>query len=208
MASVMPDRTKSDDPWDAVSTSHLLHRAQQLASDRFSLLVGEDGVTFRQYVILTAIADTPGASQTELARSTGVDRSTLTDLVQRLERNGLVARKGSESDARSFMLELTAEGADTLARVRPHARAADAAILDALSPAKRRPFHNMLVRLAEHADKLARKAEREAKRQAKREAKQRAKERKKAKAKTEKKETPSNDNPTDKRKTRRKAGAR
>lgn len=207
MASVMPDRTKSDDPWDAVSTSHLLHRAQQLASDRFSVLVGENGITFRQYVILTAIAEAPGSSQAELARATGVDRSTLADLVQRLERRGMVERGEVAEDARTHALHLTGTGKETLENARQHARAADAAILDALPAAKRRSFHNLLLRLAEHADKLARKAEREAKRQAKREAKRRSKERKKTKAKAQK-EAAATAMPSEKRKPRRKEGAR
>src|SRR5690349_12086611 len=99
MASVMPRRTKTDASLDAVSTSHLLHRAQQLASDRFAFLVGEDGedgLTLRQFVLMTAISDAPGATQTDLVRVTGIDRSTLTDLVQRLDRNGWVNRKDSE----------------------------------------------------------------------------------------------------------------
>jgi DNA-binding MarR family transcriptional regulator len=207
MASVMSGRKKTGGPWDAVSTSHLLHRVQQLASDRFSLLTGENGVTFRQYVILAAIAESPGASQTDLARATGVDRSTLADVMQRLERNRLIERRDSESDARANFAELTPAGAETLAKARQHARAADSAILDALSPTKRKTFHSMLSRLAEYADAIARKAEHDAKRQAKREAKQRAKERKKAQARADK-DAPSNDNPSQKRKGRRKAGVR
>lgn len=208
MASVMPRRTTTDAPWDAISTSHLLHRAQQLASDRFSYLLGEDGedgVTLRQFVLLTAIAETPGASQTDLVRATGIDRSTLTDLVQRLDRNGWVARKESDSDARANVLELTPSGMEKLVKARKYARAADAAILDALPASKRAPFQNMLLRLAKYADKLAREAEQEAKREAKRDAKLRAKERKKAKAQAEKQTPPSNDNPPRKRKSRKRA---
>lgn len=201
----MPRRTKTDASWDAVSTSHLLHRAQQLASDRFSGFVGEDSVTLRQYVVLTAIAEKPGSSQNDLVRVTGIDRSTLADMVQRLDRHGFVARKESESDARANVLELTEDGKQMLARARQYAKAADSAILDALPPSKREPFRNMLLRLAKRADEIAEDAEREAKREAKRDAKLRAKERKKAKAKVEKATPPSNDNPPRKRKNRKRA---
>ncbi len=206
MTSVMAHRTKSDDPWDAVSTSHLLHRVQQLASDRFSVLVGENGVTLRQYVVMTAVAEAPGISQIDLVRSTGIDRSTLADLIARLERGGLIARKPSESDARANAIELTETGAETLANARQHAKAADAAILDALPRTKRKTFQSTLARLAKHADNLDRKAEHAAKRQAKRDAKERARLRKREMAAND--SAPEPTKAGEKRKPRRKAGAR
>lgn len=207
MTSVMAHRTKSDHPWDAVSTSHLLHRVQQLASDRFSYLVGENGVTLRQYVVMTAVAETPGISQIDLVRSTGIDRSTLADLIARLERRGLIARKPSEADARANALELTEAGVETLTNARQHAKAADAAILDALPRTKRKTFQSTLARLAKHADDLDRKAEHEAKRQAKRDAKERARLRKREMAAND--SAPESPTKTgEKRKPRRKAGAR
>lgn len=209
MAPVMPDKSEPDDPWDAVSTSHLLHRVQQLASDRFALLVGENGITLRQFVVMTAIAEAPGVSQIDLVRATGVDRSTLADVVTRLERRGWIARKASETDARANAVALTETGIATLAQARRHAKAADAAILDALPRTKRKAFLGILVRLSEHADALARKAEREAKRLAKKEAKQRARARRKdvvAKAKDSAASAP--EPRPEKPKTRRKSGAR
>ena len=210
MAPVMPDKSESEDLWDAVSTSHLLHRAQQLASDRFAFLVGENGVTLRQFVVMTAIGEAPGVSQIDLVRATGVDRSTLADVVTRLEKRGWIARKASPADARANAVELTEAGIATLAQARQHAKAADAAILDALPRSKRKTLRGLLVRLSKHADKLAHKAERAAKQLAKREAKQRARDRRKqvvAKANDAAAQAPAK-TPPGKRKTRRKADAR
>lgn len=209
MATGMPDKSEPDDPWDAVSTSHLLHRVQQLASDRFAFLVGENGVTLRQFVVMTAIAEAPGVSQIDLVRATGVDRSTLADVVTRLERRGWIARKASEADARANAVALTEAGIATLVQARQHAKAADAAILDPLPGTKRRAFLGILLRLSEHADKLARKAEREAKRLAKKEAKQRARARRRdGVAKAKDTPAPGPEPRPEKRKTRRKAGVR
>lgn len=177
MARLQSDETASDDLKHAVSTSHLLHRVQQLASDRFALLVGENGVTLRQFVVMTAIADAPGVSQADLVRVTGVDRSTLADMLTRLERKALVTRSASQTDARANVVRLTPAGSDMLIAARQHARAADAAILDALPRTKRRVFQALLERLSNYADKLARKAERDAKRDAKKAAKQKQKNR-------------------------------
>lgn len=183
MARIKSDDAVSDEVKHAVSTSHLLHRVQQLASDRFALLVGESSVTLRQFVVMTAIAEAPDVSQIDLVRTTGIDRSTLADMLNRLEKRGLVERKASAADARANAVRLTQSGADMLAATRQHARAADAAILDALPRTKRKTFLSLLQKLSEHADEETKRAEREAKREAKKQAKLNARERRRERAK-------------------------
>lgn len=153
----------------ADSPSHLLHRAEQLAADRFTQLVG-DSVTLRQFAVLAAIAESPGLSQSDLVRATGVDRSTMADMMTRMEKRGWVTRAASTVDARAHAVRLAAAGVTILAAATHHARAADAAILDALPRTKRRAFLNTLNKLAKVSDEAAAKADREAKRQAKRDA--------------------------------------
>lgn len=157
------------------SPSHLLHRAEQLASDRFTQLVGGDNVTLRQFAVLAAIAESPGLSQSDLVRATGVDRSTMADMMNRMEKRGWVTRAASTLDARAHSVRLAAAGVTILAAATHHARAADAAILDALPRTKRRTFLNILTKLAKISDEAAAKAEKVARRQAKLEAKAKAK---------------------------------
>jgi MarR family transcriptional regulator, temperature-dependent positive regulator of motility len=144
----------------ASSTSHLLHRAQQLAADRFALLVGAEGVTLRQFAVLAAISEAPGLSQTELVRATGIDRSTLADMMNRMEKRTWITRVQAESDARANAVRLAPAGNLVLSAARPHARAADAAILDVLPRTKRRAFQATLERLSRISDELAQEAER------------------------------------------------
>lgn len=173
MARAMSDGPESEPFKLADSASHLLHRAEQLAADRFTQLVG-DMVTLRQFVVLAAIADNPGLSQADLVRATGIDRSTLADLIARMERRGWVDRTTSLLDSRAHAVRLATAGEAILASTTRHARAADAAILDLLPRTKRKALINTLVKLAKLADEAAEKAEREARRQAKREAKRKA----------------------------------
>jgi hypothetical protein len=86
------------------SPSHLLHRALQLALDIYAEETGPDAVTQRQYAVLSAVSAQEGLTQTDLVRATGIDRSTLADLVARMIGKGLLARQRSASDAR--ILEL------------------------------------------------------------------------------------------------------
>ncbi len=185
MARKMADPPESGPYRLALSTSHLLHRAEQLASDRFTQLVG-DAVTLRQFAVLAAVAETPGLSQIDLVRATGIDRSTLADMMNRMEKRGLVERVTSESDARARSVTLTAAGLSTFHASIRHARAADAAILDMLPRTKARSLHSILAKLAKLADEAAAKAERAARRQAKREARTRKRDAKrKARASTD-----------------------
>jgi DNA-binding MarR family transcriptional regulator len=172
-------RKQSDHPESGpyrlgVSTSHLLHRAEQLAADRFAQL-GSD-ITLRQFAVLAAVSDRPGLSQVDLVRATGIDRSTLTEMLGRLEKRELIARSTSEADGRARAVTLTPSGASVFQGSIQHARAADAAILDMLPRMKAKSLQGVLMKLAKLADEAAEKAERATRRQAKRDArkKQRA----------------------------------
>ena len=87
---------------------HLIHRASQKADLRFS--EHRPTVTARQYVLLAALQCSKGVSQTELTRITGIDRSTLSSLVVRLQQRGLVKRRRSNADARTYQVRLTKAG--------------------------------------------------------------------------------------------------
>jgi DNA-binding MarR family transcriptional regulator len=184
MARKLSDFPESGPYRLAVSTSHLLHRAEQLAADRFAQLVG-DNVTLRQFAVLAAIAEAPGLSQVELVRATGIDRSTLADMINRMESRGLVERTPSQVDGRAHAVHLAPAGASVFKTSIAHARAADARILDMLPRTKAKSLQSVLAKLAELADKEAAKEDRMARRQAKRDArkKQREKAREKARVK-------------------------
>ena len=65
------------------SPSHLLKRAAQYANLIYMGEVGKSGLTHRQYTVLLAVDNNDGKSQTELVKLTGIDRSTLADIVRR-----------------------------------------------------------------------------------------------------------------------------
>jgi MarR family transcriptional regulator, temperature-dependent positive regulator of motility len=153
------------------STAYLLYRAQQVAAERFAKRGKERQLSLRQFMVLSAIAERPGSSQNDLVRSASVDRSTLADMLKRLESVGLVIKGASERDARANALELTAAGRKLLAEADEDARKADQAILDALPKSKRKSFQDMLQRLAKALDEAAEKAEREERKRRKRDLK-------------------------------------
>jgi DNA-binding MarR family transcriptional regulator len=119
------------------SPSHLLHRALQLALDIYAEEIGPGSITQRQYAVLSAVTAKEGCTQSELVRATGIDRSTLAELVARLIGKGLLARERSTLDARANTVRLTPEGRAAAVEAGPRVALADDRIL-ALMPANRR----------------------------------------------------------------------
>jgi DNA-binding MarR family transcriptional regulator len=89
----------------------LLHLAGQRADTLFA--DQNSPVTPRQYVVLAALECRAGTSQTDIVRTTGIDRSTVADLVKRLVAAGYVHRKRSK-ETQEPMRRLTDTGREVL----------------------------------------------------------------------------------------------
>jgi DNA-binding MarR family transcriptional regulator len=131
------------------SASHLLHRAEQSATDIFSRIAPAGMLTPRQYAILAAIEANQGLSQTGLVESTGIDRSTLADIVRRMLDKGLVQRERTADDARAYAVHLTRKGGNVLKKMRPYADEVDRQIVEAIPAEQRQLFLNLLNHLVQ-----------------------------------------------------------
>lgn len=134
------------------SVTHLLHRALQLALDFHAEAAGPGALTQRQYTVLTATSAHDGLTQNDLVRATGIDRSTLADLVARMLAKGLLVRERSTTDARANWVRLSETGRLALAAGAGPASTADGRLLAHLSPKKREGFVKTLAALAAAAD--------------------------------------------------------
>jgi DNA-binding MarR family transcriptional regulator len=136
------------------SPIHLLHRAGQCASDVFQGEMGEGDLTPRQYAVLVAVSQNEGLSQTHLVEKTGVDRSTLADIVRRMLKKGLLQRRRTRDDARAYAVKLTEEGWRILKTVDPLAKRVDDKIMAALPGQQRERFLQDLALIVEALGKL------------------------------------------------------
>ncbi len=146
----------------SASPSHLMHRVLQLALDIYSEEAGSDGLTQRQFAVLEAVSQKSGLTQTDLVRATGIDRSTLADLVSRMTVKGLLDREKSSIDARAKAVRLSPKGQEALDAARPRVEAADKRIMALLPKGKRDGFLELLAELAGEADAAPDKAKAEA----------------------------------------------
>jgi DNA-binding MarR family transcriptional regulator len=145
------------DPADRLSRSpiHLLHRAGQCAGDVFQAEMKVEGLTPRQLAVLTTVALNEGLSQTGLVERTGIDRSTLADIVRRMQRKGLLQRRRTREDARAYAVKLTDEGRRILRTAEPLAKKVDDRILDALPNKQRDQFIDDLLTIVETLQRMS-----------------------------------------------------
>ncbi|MGE0700190.1 MAG: MarR family winged helix-turn-helix transcriptional regulator [Hyphomicrobiaceae bacterium] len=129
------------------SMLHLLHRAGQVADEMFSQEMQGSELTPRQFAVLRVLSRLETASQTEIVNETGIDRSTLADIVKRLVARGLIARRRSKSDARAYAVRLTASGRDALRSAEPASERVESRILKMLPQARRDAFVDSLALL-------------------------------------------------------------
>lgn len=122
------------------SPLHLLHRAGQCAAEMFQIEAGGDDLTPRQYAVLLTVGQNEGLNQTQLVELTGIDRSTLADIVRRMLKKGLLQRRRTRDDARAYAVKLTDQGARILKSHDPQARRVDDRILSSLPNAQRDRF--------------------------------------------------------------------
>ena len=122
-----------------LSPMHLLHRAGQCADDMFQRGAPED-VTPRQLAVLLAVAKNEGVNQNSLVEATGIDRSTMADIVRRLVKRELLKRRRTRKDTRAYAVKLTDKGREVLRTVAPLGERVDQRILDVLPASSRRQF--------------------------------------------------------------------
>jgi DNA-binding MarR family transcriptional regulator len=107
----------------------LLHRAAQRMHAVTEREAGTYGLQLRDYIVLSALNKTQGLTQIELGRTLGLDKTTLTAQLDRLEKGGLIERRPDVRDRRARIPVITDEGE---ARRSAAAASADAAERQAL----------------------------------------------------------------------------
>jgi DNA-binding MarR family transcriptional regulator len=113
-------------------------------------------ITPRQLAVLVAVSEGEGLNQTDIVEATGIDRSTLADIVRRLVRKKLLHRRRSREDARAKVLGLTVEGRQLLDAAGPVAGRVDQLLLAALPNSRRAQFLAALQQVVGELESLPR----------------------------------------------------
>src|SRR5260370_21997786 len=125
-----------------------LRLAQDASFRSFAQRAGQHDLKPGRFAAMMVILNNPGINQTALGRAVARDKSTITPLLQGLERQGLVERRAPANDGRSFVLSLTPAGEamvrQLLERAREHDRKLDEIVGDG-----KEEFMGLLRRIAQ-----------------------------------------------------------
>jgi DNA-binding MarR family transcriptional regulator len=141
---------------------HLIRRAQQIAVALFMEECAELDLTPVQYAALVAVREHPGIDATRLSSLTAFDRSTLGNVLERLEARKLVQRYASPEDKRVKLLRLSPAGMAMVARASAPAARAQQRVLAPLKPADRERLVVLLEQLVELNNEASRVPQRAA----------------------------------------------
>jgi MarR family transcriptional regulator, lower aerobic nicotinate degradation pathway regulator len=144
----MPSKTASKSMDDVYGKpGHLFRRMQQIAVAIFMEECGTLDLTPVQYAALVAIRDYPGIDATRLSALIAFDRSTLGNVLERLESKELIARRPIPDDKRIKLLHLTAKGQRLLTKAMPSVDRAQERIMEPLGAADRKLMMELLGKL-------------------------------------------------------------
>jgi len=136
---------------DAVyaAPGYLFRRMQQIAVSIFVEECKSYDLTPVQFAALVAIHTHPGIDATRLSAVIAFDRSTLGNVIERLEAKHYIERKPSPEDKRIKLLYVTRSGAALLRDIMPSVDRAQARMLQQLKPSDRKTLMALLTQLVD-----------------------------------------------------------
>lgn len=133
---------------------YLLNRAGARIAASFTRVVRDYGITLPMWRVLAALNERDGQRMGELAERTSIDASTLSRVIDAMERLGLVDRLRQDDDARSVAVHVTGPGRDLTARIVPLALHYETVALQGFSGPQAKLLKRMLVQLYRNMDAL------------------------------------------------------
>jgi DNA-binding MarR family transcriptional regulator len=126
---------------------HLIRRLQQISFALFMDQTRRHEITPVQYAAIVAIHNHPGIDQTTLCNIIAFDRSTIGDVVGRLEKKKLIERRNDPLDRRTRSLHIMPAGRRLIRHIEPAVLSTQRLILAPLKPNERDAFMRMLKHL-------------------------------------------------------------
>jgi DNA-binding MarR family transcriptional regulator len=134
---------------------YLVNRAGARIATAFGEEVRPLGATLQMWRVLAALRDKDGRRMGDLSTTTSIEVSTLTRLVDNMEKKGLVARRRDPEDSRAVILQVTAAGKQLTRRIVPIAERYEKVALKGFAAAEAEALKAALRRLYANMDDLA-----------------------------------------------------
>jgi DNA-binding MarR family transcriptional regulator len=95
----------------AYSLSHSFNRQYRIALEG-------TGLTYPQYLVVVSLTNLENPTIIELGKTVRLDYGTLTPMLKRLERDGIISRSRTEKDERIVRIALSAKGRELVERLK------------------------------------------------------------------------------------------
>lgn len=139
---------------------YLIRRCHQIGVSIFLEEAGDDDITPVQYAALRHLLDHPGIDQITLAGHIAIDRSTVGNVVQRMEAKGLLRRKPGVTDRRTKLLYISSKGESIVLRMEAGVTRTQERLLEPLDDDQRVLFLEMLRTISNANNQYSRVPER------------------------------------------------
>lgn len=140
---------------------YYIHHLQQISVAIFLRETEEFGITPVQFAALRFVAANPDIDQRTLAGAAGLDASTTTGVIDRLEARKLLERQASATDRRVKHVRVTPAGSLLLKKILPAVLHAQSLMLEPLPENERKEFVRMLSVLVAGNNELSRAPKKE-----------------------------------------------
>ena len=135
---------------------YLLNRAGARIATAFGEEMRPLGASLQIWRVLAALREKDGRRMGDLSETTSIEVSTLTRLVDNMEKGGLVERRRDAGDARAVALYVTAAGRRLTRRILPIAERYETVALKGFSAREAATLKKALQRLYDNMDVLER----------------------------------------------------
>lgn len=155
LRSTAPERRGSQVAPDAAprdfviedSLGYLANRLARLMAQQLAEELRPAGVGIGQWAVLMFLWERDGMSQAELSRVVAIEPPTMVRTIDRMVRDGLVARVQDPDDGRISRIHLTDRGRSLRGELVPRAVAVNARCLSRLSRTEGRTLKRLLAKL-------------------------------------------------------------
>ena len=87
-----------------------LYTASRLVTQAYHPLLSEQGLTYPQYLVLLVLWENDAQPVNDIAKRLFLETNTVTPLLQRMEKEGVIVRRKGEADGRQTIVSLTRKG--------------------------------------------------------------------------------------------------
>lgn len=89
-----------------------VYAASRLITREYQPFLDRLGITYPQYLVLMILWQEDGVPVNDIAKKLILNTNTITPLLKRMEKEGIIKRKRSKEDERKVIVQLTPKGRD------------------------------------------------------------------------------------------------